>query len=641
MHVTVAPRPFGFAGIPWASWAFAIRIWIAVVVALYAGFWLQLDAASSAAVTVAILAVPTRGQTLEKAGFRLIATVIGVTASIVIVGIFAQARDLLLAAFAAWVGLCIYAAGLSDGNRAYAAVLSGYTVALVAMQQIDTSQHVFDSGIQRGAAIAVGIAAIALVNDLLVAPDRHTGLAAQLAALHRRVRDHAKAVIRGEATDPVTTTGLLREIAMLRSERTSLATESSSGSTRSAAAGSTAVALVVQLHAVRVLNALPIAADPALRDRLTSALEQDSCGRSAAPSLASPVLAENGRSSPMAASVAWASEELLRRDREACENLAALKSGIAPVRAWRTPIYFCHRIAAEAGVRAALWLAMASAVFVLAGWPSADASLSLVAVVIGLGATAPNPRGFTVMALIAVPMAAVLAGVLEFLILDGVTEFPLLALALAPFVVGAAVLTTRPNPALSSLGRLNLIFILAIVAPSNPQTYDPQAYLFSSLFACLGTAVLFAAQLLIPPVTDERRRQWLIASARREVGRLPSGRPEGYSPEEAMFRDAVRIGQIAAAGVPDPAHRAVVEEALALFDRAGLVGQSEASLGRLADGPLADLADEARDALIRRDAPVLRRAALRLHEAAAEGAPAADASRALFISGLVFEGGRA
>jgi len=60
---------------PASSWAFAIRIWLAIVVALYIGFWLELEAPSSAALTVTVLALPTRGQVLEKAVFRLIATV--------------------------------------------------------------------------------------------------------------------------------------------------------------------------------------------------------------------------------------------------------------------------------------------------------------------------------------------------------------------------------------------------------------------------------------------------------------------------------------------------------------------------------------------------------------------------------------
>jgi fusaric acid resistance family protein len=88
-------------------------------------------------------------------------------------------------------------------NRAYAAVLSGYR-ALVAIQQIDTPEHIFETGMARGAAMAVGTVAVAVVNDFLAAPDSFPQLASHFAALHRRVRDYAKAVLRDEATDAAT-----------------------------------------------------------------------------------------------------------------------------------------------------------------------------------------------------------------------------------------------------------------------------------------------------------------------------------------------------------------------------------------------------------------------------------------------------
>ena len=74
-----AEQPFTVAKIPASSWAFAIRVWLAIVLALFVCFWLQLEVPSTAAVTVAILAEPTRGQALEKAAFRLTGTVVGVT----------------------------------------------------------------------------------------------------------------------------------------------------------------------------------------------------------------------------------------------------------------------------------------------------------------------------------------------------------------------------------------------------------------------------------------------------------------------------------------------------------------------------------------------------------------------------------
>jgi uncharacterized membrane protein YccC len=557
MTTTAFDPPLRFAGVPADSWAFGIRIWLAVVVALAASFWLELEMPYAAAVTVAILAEPTRGRALEKACFRLIATVIGVTAAIVIVALFSQTRDLILAAFAVWIGLCVYAVGLLDGNRAYAAVLSGYSVGIIAIQQIDAPDQVFQSGMERGAAIAVGIAAIALVNDLLAAPDSHPQLAARLTALHRRVRDYARAVLR-DAASGVTTAALLGDIAALRPEIASLAPESASGSIRSAAARSTAVALVAQVHAARALGAVVATADPASRDAIVAALDS---GDPTAPDFP-PVL-----SAPAASALG----EVLRRDAEVRDGLAALQAGRRPRHGWRTPLYRSHRTAAAAGIRAALCVALASIFFVLAGWSSASSALLLVTIILGLGATSANPQVFTINAVIAAPIAAVLAGILEFLILDGVTEFPLLALALAPFMIGAAVAIRWPHPIVAALGRLNLIFILDIFSPSNPQPYDPNIFLFSVLFLVAGIGVLLAGQLLIPPPSGETRLGWLLASARRELDHMLSGRDRRWAPEEAMFRDAERIAQLAGATRGSPQQPTILGKAQSYFDQTAAI----------------------------------------------------------------------
>jgi len=415
-----------------------------------------------------------------------------------------------------------------DGTRAYAAVLSGYTVALVAIQQLDMPEHVFESGVARGAAIAVGIVAIAVVNDVFAAPDSHPLLASRLTVLHDRVRDYAKAVFRNDTSDVAAAAGLLRDVAALHPDLTSLAGESSSGAIRGAAARSTAVALVAAVSAARTLKALPPTADPAA-----------------------------------------ASRELARRDVEVRDGLAALSAGTRPQRAWRAPLYRSQLIAAAAGIRAAAWFALAAVFFVLAGWPTTDTSLSTVAVVIGLAT--PNPNGFTVIAFIVAPFAAALAGTLEFLVLDGVNEFPLLALALAPFVIGTAVLMTRPNPSLASLGRLGLVFMLVIFAPNNPPAYDPQSFLVTSLFVGVAAGLLLAAHMLVPTESGERRQRWILASARRDFERVLSRRERGVAPEESMFRDATRIAQIPGQPATSPRDSAAVAEALSYFDRAAAI----------------------------------------------------------------------
>src|ERR1700754_898990 len=97
-------------GIPVHIWAHAVRIWLAAVGALYLAFWMQLGGASSAAVTVAILALPTRGAALAKAVNRIAATLIGATASVVIAGLFPGERIAMLSAFVCWICLCVFAA---------------------------------------------------------------------------------------------------------------------------------------------------------------------------------------------------------------------------------------------------------------------------------------------------------------------------------------------------------------------------------------------------------------------------------------------------------------------------------------------------------------------------------------------------
>jgi uncharacterized membrane protein YccC len=560
VSATTTPFPLAIAGFPLQSWAFAIRIWIAAVFALLVSFWLQLSTPSSAMLTVMILAEPTRGQALEKAGYRLIATVIGVAASIAIVGSLSQTRDLLIVAFAAWMGLCVYACYLLDGYRAYAAVLSGYTVALIAIQQIDNPQNVFQAGMERGAAIAVGVLSIALVNDLLFAPDRHPRLEAQIADLHRRVRRYAQAVIRREPSDAVAVAALIRDIVALRPDVSSLAAESSNGPVRSAAARSAMVALAVELHAVRALAALPQISDAVLRERLARLFDAN-----ADKSL--PVLA--GKDAvDVADAIASALRELQRRDAEVQLHRFALKSEKRPSRSWRAPLHRSRRIATEGGVRAAAWIAVTSILLVLAGWPNASFALSLIVVIVGLGATTPAPRAFTALGFVGTPIAIALTGILEFFVLDGVSDFPLLAIGLAPFLIGTALLAALPNPVLSGLGKVNLIFISAVLAASNPQTYNPQAFLFTSLFLCIASGLILGAQYLIPPVSDAQRRRWLLASARHELPLVLGRTDRRYAPEEATFRDAVRVAQVAATGPKDPEYRVSVEEVLAYFDQA-------------------------------------------------------------------------
>jgi uncharacterized membrane protein YccC len=607
--VPVEPPPLIFAGFPASSWAFAVRTWLACLLALYASFWLQLESPSSAAITVAILALPTRGQGMEKAGFRLLATVIGVAASIAIAGFFSQTDGLLLAVFSVWVGICVFAVGMLDGNQAYAAALCCITVALIAIQQIDSPQQVFPTGVARGAALAIGVLATSLINDVLAAPNYHPVLLGRLDALHRQVKEYLQRAVCGETTAATTAAGLLRDIVSLRPEVASLATESSSGTARSAAARSAMVNLVSELHLARALTVLPVHAG----------------GQNGDPSHLMQICRN------------WLSAELARKDDDVLGNLDALQAGRHPPRQWRAPLYRSRRIATESGVRAAVYFAFAALFFVVTGWPTTELCLSLVAVIIGLSSTAPDPRMFTKVAVVATPIACLLAGILKYFVFNGVSEFQLLAIGLAPVVIGLSLLISLPNRLLSSLGRLTLVFTLAILAPTNPQSYDPNVFVITCLLSCLASILAFLAQLIVPPLSSERRLDLLLRETHRDVGHPNARRFQHLAPEEANFRDATRIDQIVAAAGAAATGRGTIDDAMHCFDRSATLRRCSAELEKLTPGPLAEAVDAARTALTRHEANAILAAAQSLRDGAARHQVSADSACAvLMLASFVF-----
>ena len=154
----------------------------------------------------------------------------------------------------------------------------------------------------------------------------------------------------------------------------------------------------------------------------------------------------------------------------------------------------------------------------------------------------------------------------EFIVLDGVDQYPLLCLALAPPVIGAALLQSSPNPKFGGLGFLVLVFVPVILSPSNPQNYNPLSYLVVSLLATAGVLALAFWLTLLSPATDAQMRRWLLGSAKADLSAALRGR-RTRSPPRGGYRSADRIGQIAAIGsAGDPARDAALADAFTIAD---------------------------------------------------------------------------
>jgi len=67
---------------------FGLRLWASVCLALYVAFWLELDNAFWAGTTAAIVCQPHLGASLRKGWYRLIGTVVGAVAAVVMTACF-------------------------------------------------------------------------------------------------------------------------------------------------------------------------------------------------------------------------------------------------------------------------------------------------------------------------------------------------------------------------------------------------------------------------------------------------------------------------------------------------------------------------------------------------------------------------
>ena len=168
---------------------FGVRLWASVCLALFVAFWLQLDNPFWAGTSAAIVCQPQLGASLRKGWFRMIGTVIGAVAIVVLTACFPQDRIAFLALLALWGGICAFVATVLRNFASYAAALAGYTAAIVAADTLGAtggaSPDVFMLAVFRASEICIGIVCAGIVlagTDLGGAQRRLAASFADLAA---------------------------------------------------------------------------------------------------------------------------------------------------------------------------------------------------------------------------------------------------------------------------------------------------------------------------------------------------------------------------------------------------------------------------------------------------------------------------
>src|SRR5271163_4355215 len=170
---------------------FGLRLWASVCLALYVAFWLELDNAFWAGTTAAIVCQPHLGASLRKGWYRLIGTVVGAVAIVVMTACFPQDRAAFFVTLALWGAACALVATLLRNFASYAAALAGYTAAIIASDQLGAvgglNGNAFLLAVYRSSEICIGIVCAGVVLAATDLGGARRRLATLLAAISAEI----------------------------------------------------------------------------------------------------------------------------------------------------------------------------------------------------------------------------------------------------------------------------------------------------------------------------------------------------------------------------------------------------------------------------------------------------------------------
>lgn len=149
---------------------FAVKTYIAAMLALFISFELDLINPMWSIGTVIIVANPFAGMVSSKALYRLAGTIVGAIVAIILMPNFIDTPWLFSVIMALWVGGCLYVSLLDRTPRSYMLMLSGYTAAMIvfnAINNIDT-HNIFDIALARFLEIGIAVICSAVVSSVIL-----------------------------------------------------------------------------------------------------------------------------------------------------------------------------------------------------------------------------------------------------------------------------------------------------------------------------------------------------------------------------------------------------------------------------------------------------------------------------------------
>ncbi len=539
-----AGLPFSLPAIRWpegTTW-FAFRTWVALAVGYYAAFWLQLEGASSAGVCVLILAQPQQGMVLSKAVYRFAATIVGVAVAIILTALFPQDRVMLLASFAVVMAIQTALGSVLRDFRSYACILAGYTIAIISVQNIDTPTLAFSGSVNRVAAIAVGVAAIAVTNTFLATAESSRSLMTKLRNVASEIIALAGATIdRRCPPDATTCIDLSARLMPLRSEISFATPEKSNGRARAKGGRSALLGLFEMISAIQAvgiglqhLDGSTEIVDEALAiTRKALRIQNPEKCTPALQAIMLPAIEAGQLSMPEA----YLFDRLLFMIEtlgNVRDGLRSLRMGWVPCRAVKIDV---HQDWFAVVLNAVRVLVAIGIVAVLSAWSGiADTATAVLftAVFVSLGAVQTDPSVMGRAALFGMPAVVVAGSIYSFLIFPNIDGYPLFIVSLAPLVVAMCWLIKIGKP---GAGLIFGVQSIVLIAPDNVQLLDPPTFVSTATMLAVSGVAIFLSFLLVLPVDPAQRRLRLTLAVGTALRRALADHDKREQPRASLHYD--------------------------------------------------------------------------------------------------------
>ncbi len=190
---------------PWGratggQWRYALRNALAMCLSLWLAFVLQLDSPYWAMSSAAVVSFPTVGGVISKSLGRVVGSLMGAMAAVVITGLGISDPWLFSFLIALWLGLCTYISNHYQNNVSYAFALGGYTAAIIAFSCVNVADphHIFDIAQARVSEVIIGILCGGLMMMILPSTSDSETLLQSLQKSQTRLLEHAQLLWLGE-----------------------------------------------------------------------------------------------------------------------------------------------------------------------------------------------------------------------------------------------------------------------------------------------------------------------------------------------------------------------------------------------------------------------------------------------------------